>query len=195
MYSLRQLAQRAPIASRTALKQSSCLVIKQQLRHFIKPSLVYPFNSKSSSFTAVNVNKQTQNSTRFYSVLTETQEAKIYDYNKVKDIASNPQNHPDSILIDVREPVEFSDGHIPGAINIPFKSSPGALDLNPEEFQESFGFDKPDKDKELVFYCLGGVRSTAAEELANTFGYKKRGNYLGSYEDWLSHENSVKDKA
>lgn len=125
---------------------------------------------------------------RSYSVLSSSPEAKIYKYEDVKAIATNPAAHPETILIDVREPVEFNDGNIPGSINVPFKSSPGALDLSAEEFQENFGFDKPAADKELVFYCLGGVRSTAAEELANTFGYKKRGNYVGSWEDWVAHE-------
>ncbi|KAG2736682.1 hypothetical protein G9P44_000772 [Scheffersomyces stipitis] len=129
--------------------------------------------------------------TRAYSVLTETPVAKLYNYKDVKEIASNPQSYPGSVLVDVREPVEFNDGHIPGALNIPFKSSPGALDLSAEEFRENFGFDKPSPEKELVFYCLGGVRSTAAEELANTFGYTKRGNYVGSWEDWVANENAA----
>jgi 3-mercaptopyruvate sulfurtransferase SseA len=126
---------------------------------------------------------------RKYSVLSPESEAEIVDYDKVKKIASHPEQFADTVLIDVREPVEFQDGHIPGALNIPFKSSPGALDLSEEEFKDGFGFDKPSKDKNLIFYCLGGVRSSAAEELAKCFGYKKRGNYVGSWEDWTVHEN------
>lgn len=127
---------------------------------------------------------------RFYSVLSSESKAKIYSYEDVKELTTNPDKFPNTLLLDVREPVEFHDGHIPNALNVPFKSSPGALDLSPEDFEESFGFEKPDKTKELVFYCLGGVRSTAAEELANTFGYEHRGNYVGSWEDWVSHENA-----
>lgn len=123
-----------------------------------------------------------------YSVLSQCQ-AKLYKYEEIKDLVA--QKSPSAVLIDVREPVEFLEGHIPGALNVPFKSSPGALDLSPEEFEESFGFEKPAKDAEVVFYCLGGVRSTAAEELANAFGYAKRGNYVGSWEDWVARENSL----
>ncbi|KAK6204605.1 Rdl2 protein [Scheffersomyces amazonensis] len=133
------------------------------------------------------------NTIRFYGVITSDPTAKLYNYDDIKAIATHPEEHQESVLIDVREPVEYNDGHIPGSLNIPFKSSPGALDLNQEEFQENFGFEKPSQDKELVFYCLGGVRSTAAEELACTFGYKKRGNYVGSWEDWIAHENAKSD--
>lgn len=117
-------------------------------------------------------------------------EAKLYTYNDVKDLVERPEAHPNTVLIDVREPVEFEEGHIPGAHNVPFKSSPGALDLPAEDFEEIFGFPKPTKDQELVFYCLGGVRSAAAEELANAFGYSKRGNYVGSWEDWVAQKNA-----
>lgn len=126
---------------------------------------------------------------RLYSVISEDHKAKLYEYKDVKKIVSEKDKYPNTLVVDVREPVEYKEGSIPGAINVPFKSSPGALGLSPEEFEENFGFEKPSKDKELIFYCLAGVRSTAAEELANTFGYKHRGNYVGSYEDWVSHEN------
>ena len=173
-----------PIVRNAFAKQSASFALTQPFRHFPVPTI---FNTtKPAIYNSIKTN------VRSYSVLTESPEAKLYKYDDVKDIAANPKKHPDSVLVDVREPVEYDDGHIPGAINLPFKSSPGALDLSEDDFLDNFGFDKPDKNKELVFYCLGGVRSTAAEELANTFGYKKRGNYVGSYEDWLAHENKKK---
>lgn len=123
---------------------------------------------------------------RFYSVIAEECKAKLYDYQAIKDLTKSPKE--DVVIVDVREPVEYQEGHIPGAINLPFKSCPGALGLNNEDFEENFGFSKPDPKKELVFYCLAGIRSTAAEDLAKTFGYKNRGNYVGSWEDWVSNE-------
>lgn len=126
---------------------------------------------------------------KWFSVLTQNS-AKEYKYEDIKALTQEPK--PDTLLIDVREPMEFQEGHIPGALNVPFKSSPGAFDLAEDEFEESFGFHKPDKETKLVFYCLGGVRLTAAEELANSFGYANRGNYVGSWEDWVSRENAVK---
>ncbi|ODV93268.1 hypothetical protein PACTADRAFT_51881 [Pachysolen tannophilus NRRL Y-2460] len=128
-------------------------------------------------------------------ILKETPEAKLYDYDAIKKVvALNKDKLGDKILVDVREPEELKTfGKIPTAINIPYKSSPGALDLPEEEFKDRFGFDKPSVDKELIFYCQGGVRSTLAEELASTFGYKKRGNYVGSWNDWNKHEGEHKE--
>lgn len=126
---------------------------------------------------------------RFYSVLS-LQPAKLFKYDDMKRIVDEAK--PETVILDVREPIEFQEGHIPGARNVPFKSSPGALDLSEEDFEDAFGFEKPFKDLELVFYCLGGVRSTAAEELAHSFGYNKRANYVGSWEDWVAHENQRK---
>lgn len=162
--------------------------VRVAFRNIPVPSITYSRTPIVSNTCAWPIKKQASQ-LRYYSVLSQSPEAKVYDYKSIKEIASNPSAHPDKLIIDVREPVEFEDGHIPNAINIPFKSSPGALDLSDEDFKENFGFDKPSRDKELIFYCLAGVRSTAAEELANTFGYKKRGNYVGSFEDWASHEN------
>jgi rhodanese-related sulfurtransferase len=109
---------------------------------------------------------------RHYSPITQDQAAKPYEYKDIKKLASQSE-HAGIVLVDVREPDEYAAGHIPTAINIPFNSSPGALGLEPEEFQDAFGFAKPKPDEELVFYCLAGVRSTAAEQLAATFGYEK----------------------
>jgi len=113
--------------------------------------------------------------------------AKIYNYEDIKNLVTNPD--PSKILVDVREPNEVAEYAIPNSINIPYKSTPGALDLSPEEFEDVFKFEKPSKDKELIFYCVAGVRSTAAAELAQIFGYDKLGNYVGSLNDWKAHEN------
>lgn len=84
----------------------------------------------------------------------------------------------------MREPSEYEAGFIPGAINIPVKSQPDAMFLPEEEFEDRFGFSKPAMDKELVFYCKAGVRSSAAAQLAKQFGYENVAEYKGSWMDW-----------
>lgn len=180
MYSLRQITK---VASRGQVTRSVVKAISTRGLYLAVPRTTQPI-----------VNRWIQkdvSSYRSYSVLSSSPEAKVYKYCDIKKIATSPTEFPETILVDVREPFEFQDGHIPSAINIPFKSSPGALALSAEEFVDNFGFEKPEATKELVFYCLGGVRSTSAEGLADTFGYKKRGNYVGSWEDWVEQENKA----
>jgi rhodanese-related sulfurtransferase len=103
--------------------------------------------------------------------------------NQVQAHLSNPST--DRILIDTREPSELqATGTIPGSINIPITSKPDAFFISPEEFEDRMGFERPGKEKEVVFYCKAGVRSRAAAELARQAGWERVGEYSGSWLDW-----------
>ena len=54
-------------------------------------------------------------------------------------------------IIDTRTPAEFSEGHIPGAVNI---------DIDSEEFEAMVA--KLDKSRPVAVYCRGGRRSKEA---------------------------------
>jgi len=79
----------------------------------------------------------------------------------------------DYLLIDVRQPVEYSAGHIPGANLIPL------LEL------ESKLFELPE-DKEIVFYCRSGSRARAASALVaeGEISGKKIYNLAGGIMAW-----------
>ena len=66
------------------------------------------------------------------------------------------------IFIDVREPFEFQQGHVPGALNIPPAK---LLAGEPEELKTI------DRDAELVVYCLSGSRSNASIPYIKQFGF------------------------
>jgi len=109
--------------------------------------------------------------------------SKIYNYDSVSALSSNPT--PSTILIDTREPAELqTTGTIPNSVNIPITSQPDSFFITPEEFEDRFGFERPAKDTEVVFYCKAGVRSRAAAELAKQAGWKSVGEYQGSWLDW-----------
>ena len=63
-------------------------------------------------------------------------------------------------IVDIRERDEFVQGHLPGAIFVPR----GFLELEIEQRQ-------PDRDKPLVIYCAGGVRSVLAARNVKEMGY------------------------
>jgi len=102
---------------------------------------------------------------------------------QVKAFTEKPD--PNRILIDTREPGELQNtGRIPGSVNIPVTSQPEAFFLPAEEFEDRFGFERPGKDQEVVFYCKSGVRSRAAAELARRAGWTAVGEYPGSWLNW-----------
>jgi len=78
-----------------------------------------------------------------------------------------------TLVIDVRTPVEFSEAHIKNAINIDyfFKS-----------FSETIS--KLDKQKTILVYCAAGGRSTSACLDFKKLGFKKVFNLIGGYDDW-----------
>lgn len=161
-------------ASRSFSSSSSNLMLISPpvLRSHFQPKL----NSPRSNFLADLLKSSSLSGARSYSAVTIDAPAPVIEFNKIKELSSAAStNHLDKdfLIFDVREPDEYAEGHIPNSINLPYKSAPGALGLEAEEFQEAFGFEKPSADKELVFYCRSGVRSTAAEALAATFGYQK----------------------
>lgn len=79
----------------------------------------------------------------------------------------------DSYLIDVREPEEVIQGSIPSSVNIPLSVLPSSLHLKTDEFEKKFGFAKPRRDQEIVFYCRSGVRAATAGDIAKKNGYEK----------------------
>jgi rhodanese-related sulfurtransferase len=66
---------------------------------------------------------------------------------------------PRFVIIDVRPVAEYAAGHIPTAISIPGGVT-GAMT------------DPPPKDKYMVLYCFGGLRSPVAGEKMLADGYK-----------------------
>jgi len=62
----------------------------------------------------------------------------------------------------------------------------GALQLEEDEFEESFGFAKPALDETLVFTCKAGMRSMYAAQVAASLGYENLVNYRGGADEWFS---------
>jgi tRNA 2-selenouridine synthase len=114
----------------------------------------------------------------------------------------------DQIVIDVRSPAEFSEDHIPGAINLPVLdntefSQVGTLYKEKSPFEASkvgssmvaknisshlngFFFDKT-SSSELVFYCArGGKRSQSFAHVCKMIGWRSR-VIQGGYKAYRRH--------
>lgn len=66
-----------------------------------------------------------------------------------------------NIIIDVREPREFANGHVKGAINIP----PAELMSGSSKLA-----DIP-KDAPIILYCISGSRSNMSKSILESMGY------------------------
>ena len=71
------------------------------------------------------------------------------------------------LIVDVRRPDEFAEGHIAGAINVPVEA------INTAEEASELAEDLPDLDQVLLIYCRTGRRSKEASARLAEFGYTK----------------------
>ncbi|KAI8060265.1 Rhodanese-like domain-containing protein, partial [Gongronella butleri] len=87
-------------------------------------------------------------------------------------------------LIDVREKNELLQGHIPTARNVPLSQFAQAFVAEDDDFEQAFGFPKPDHDSTVVVYCQAGIRSAKAAAFLDQLGYHDVQNYQGSWADY-----------
>ncbi|KAK7734958.1 RNA polymerase C-22 sterol desaturase [Cytospora paraplurivora] len=115
---------------------------------------------------------------------------KVWSFEDVQKATQDPESKV--VIVDTREPGELvSTGHVPGAINIPVASSPDSFHITEEDFEDRFGYARPEKDTEVVFYCKAGVRSRALAGLARDAGWTKVGEYPGSWLDWVGKGGKI----
>lgn len=108
---------------------------------------------------------------------------RVCSFDKFKQFVQNPSAN--TVLVDVREPSELADYAVPGAVNVPYKTSPQAFAMPAGQFKTELGVAKPDQAKHLVFFCAKGIRARNAEEVANANGYNDTEVYEGSMTEWL----------
>ncbi|HEY3433539.1 MAG TPA: rhodanese-like domain-containing protein [Rhodocyclaceae bacterium] len=87
-----------------------------------------------------------------------------------------------SLLIDVREPEEFVQGHIPGAINIPR----GML-----EFKISNEPTLQDLQRPVVLYCKSSGRSALAAVALKTMGFQNVISLTGGFDAWTAAGHDI----
>ena len=86
--------------------------------------------------------------------------------NKVKNV----------LILDVRTPMEFSEEHIDGAINIPV-----------QEIEKRLDELKKYKNYEIIVYCRSGNRSMRASEILVKNGFKYVYNLSGGIIEWKKY--------
>ena len=83
------------------------------------------------------------------------------------------QDNPDFVIIDVRTPNEFAEGHIENAIIIDYYSETFRDDVN-----------KLDKDKTYLIYCRSGGRSGKTLDIMEELNFREVHNVSGGIIQW-----------
>ena len=85
------------------------------------------------------------------------------------------------VIVDIRDPQAFAQGHIGGAIFL--------NDQNVEEFLKT-----TDKSKTLLCYCYHGNSSQSAAHYFSHQGFKETYSIKGGFEEWKGTYPSVSAK-
>ena len=94
----------------------------------------------------------------------------FFDFFKQPDINQGVKAYTqqaNSLLLDVRTPQEYREGHIPGSKNVPLQTIDKVVDL------------VENKDTALYVYCYSGGRSRQAVTLLKHMGYSNVHNIGG----------------
>ena len=109
----------------------------------------------------------------------QAQKEQSYRQINMDEAIAMMEAESDYIILDVRTPEEFSEKHIPGAINIANET------IGSEEIPEL-----PDKDQLILVYCRSGNRSKQASEKLVALGYTNIIEF-GGINDWPGEVVSV----
>ena len=101
-----------------------------------------------------------------------SQEGSVYMNINAEKAKEMMENLDEFVLLDARSEEEFSEGHIPGAIVIPY-----------EEVSERAEAEIPEKDGPVFVYCRSGRRSKIAAEELVSLGYSEVYEF-GGIIDW-----------
>lgn len=81
-----------------------------------------------------------------------------------------------TVILDVRTPQEYQEGHIPGAVNI---------NIQDPDFMDEL--DELAPDKTYLVYCRSGVRSAKACQMMGSQGFEKLYNLDGGILEWTGN--------
>ena len=105
-------------------------------------------------------------------IVSEKGEKAMYEQITAEEAKKIMDSGEEHIILDTREQDEFDEGHIPGAILIPYT-----------EIENKAEATLPDKDKLILVYCRSGRRSKIAAESLSKLGYTNVKEF-GGIIDW-----------
>ena len=99
--------------------------------------------------------------------------------------------HPDTLVVDVREPYEFDAMRIDGSINVPRGILESACEWDYEETVPELVLAR---DRDVVLVCRSGNRSLLAGANMKLLGYEKVFSLKTGLRGWKDYEQPLVDK-
>jgi len=90
------------------------------------------------------------------------------------DLYTDNKDNPSFVIIDVRTEQEYAECHIPGSINIDFKSK------NFSNTMTAF-----DRGKTYLLYCATSRRSEEAVSMLRDLGFLEAYHIFGGLDEWI----------
>lgn len=90
----------------------------------------------------------------------------------------------DTVVLDVRTPKEYAEGHVPGAMNI---------DIHDPKFDQRI--ESLDKSKTYLVHCAKGVRSAAATKKMAGMGFLNLFDFHGGFTAWENAHKPIEKGA
>lgn len=106
--------------------------------------------------------------------------AQATDISQVELLKRIRSKH-EPLILDVRSPMEYAQGHIPGAVNIPY-----------DRLGSRLAEISAHKNKDIVLYCGSGVRVVTAANILQTAGFNKVLHLAGDMDGWRNSSLMVK---
>jgi rhodanese-related sulfurtransferase len=111
---------------------------------------------------------------------TTQKQVKTIGMEEYRKIVENPGP---ALIVDVREPYEYSAGHVPGAINIPRGV------IRTEIWKHVGSAEKADVERPIVLQCQSGKRATLAAQILGEIGFTQTSAVIMNLDDWKQSGN------
>ena len=85
-----------------------------------------------------------------------------------------------ALIVDVREPGEWSAGHIPGALHVPRGMLEAKADLEYANREPRLA----DRKQAIVLHCASGARSALAADVLQQMGFSDVASMAGGFVAW-----------
>lgn len=96
------------------------------------------------------------------------------------EAAEAVRQNPKTLVLDVREPAEWAEGHIPGALLVPRGVLEAKADLEYAQREPRLA----DRAQPIIVHCASGARSALAADVLRQMGFTDVRSMAGGIVAW-----------